>query len=231
MITILYIVSVKHTNPIFYSNITFRCVWLCRCVCILWLLEENFAENNCGQTEMNTLYHRDCWAHGLSCRSEGRHPRHSALNDIDCSLSSAHIPSRCEPSGIYCSDGKARWHFIGALEARKGLCLGCNMPGHICTFTSSKCSNVFWRCSTAGGTGQEGKVCLFGWKPPLCPGGCEDIRSVGPRGPPIALGPRTPPQGGNWGTKVLPISPPASVRGCAAREHGGCCGISQGILD
>ena len=46
--------------------------------------------------------------HGLSCRrSEGRHPRHSALNDIiHRSLSSAHIPSRREPSGIYRSDGK-----------------------------------------------------------------------------------------------------------------------------
>ena len=46
--------------------------------------------------------------HGLSCRrSEGRHPRHAALNEIiHRSLSSAHIPSRLEPSGVYRTDGK-----------------------------------------------------------------------------------------------------------------------------
>ena len=46
--------------------------------------------------------------HGLSCRwSEGRHFRHSALNDIvHRALSSARIPSRFEPSGISQSDGK-----------------------------------------------------------------------------------------------------------------------------
>ena len=46
--------------------------------------------------------------HGLSCRwSEGRHPRHAAVNDIiHRSLSSANIPSRLEPSGLYQSDGK-----------------------------------------------------------------------------------------------------------------------------
>ena len=46
--------------------------------------------------------------HGLSCRwSEGRHHRHAALNDIiHRALTSAHIPSRLEPSGIFRSDGK-----------------------------------------------------------------------------------------------------------------------------
>ena len=46
--------------------------------------------------------------HGLSCRwSEGRHPRHAALNDIiHRSLTAANIPSRLEPSGLYRSDGK-----------------------------------------------------------------------------------------------------------------------------
>ena len=46
--------------------------------------------------------------HGLSCRwSEGRHHRHSALNDIVFrTLSAAKVPSRLEPSGIYRSDGK-----------------------------------------------------------------------------------------------------------------------------
>ena len=47
---------------------------------------------------------------GLSCRwSEGRHHRHSALNDtVFRALSAAKVPSRLEPSGIYRSDGKRR---------------------------------------------------------------------------------------------------------------------------
>ena len=46
--------------------------------------------------------------HGLSCRqSEGRHHRHAAVNDIiHRALSTAKIPSRLEPSGLYRSDGK-----------------------------------------------------------------------------------------------------------------------------
>eukprot|EP00731_Ephydatia_muelleri_P014934 Em0008g654a len=43
-----------------------------------------------------------------SCkRSAGRHYRHSAINDIiHRALVAAHVPSRLEPSGLYCSDGK-----------------------------------------------------------------------------------------------------------------------------
>ena len=50
----------------------------------------------------------DLATHGLSCRfSEGRHPRHAAVNDIiQRALTSAKIPSRLEPSGLYRSDGK-----------------------------------------------------------------------------------------------------------------------------
>jgi len=46
--------------------------------------------------------------HGLSCKkSEGRHHRHAAINDIlHRALSSAKIPSRLEPSGLLRSDGK-----------------------------------------------------------------------------------------------------------------------------
>lgn len=46
--------------------------------------------------------------HGLRCRrSEGRHFRHSAVNDvISRAFSSAKIPSRLEPSGLDRSDGK-----------------------------------------------------------------------------------------------------------------------------
>ena len=46
--------------------------------------------------------------HALSCRqSEGRHQRHTAINDIiKRALTSAHIPSRLEPSGLMRSDGR-----------------------------------------------------------------------------------------------------------------------------
>ena len=46
--------------------------------------------------------------HSLSCKkSEGRHYRHSALNDIlHKALSTACIPSRLEPPGLVCMDGK-----------------------------------------------------------------------------------------------------------------------------
>ena len=50
----------------------------------------------------------DLATHGLSCRfSEGRHPRHAAVNCIiQKALTSARVPSRLEPSGLYRSDGK-----------------------------------------------------------------------------------------------------------------------------
>ena len=46
--------------------------------------------------------------HGLSCRkSEGRHHRHAAVNDIiHRTLVSAHVPSRLEPPRLLRSDGK-----------------------------------------------------------------------------------------------------------------------------
>ena len=46
--------------------------------------------------------------HGLSCRrSEGRHPRHAAVNDlIHRALTAAKVSSRLEPSGLFRSDGK-----------------------------------------------------------------------------------------------------------------------------
>ena len=58
--------------------------------------------HHCG-AEVNHL-----GTHGLSCvRSEGRHHRHAALNDIvHRALTAAHIPSRLEPSGIFRLDGK-----------------------------------------------------------------------------------------------------------------------------
>ena len=50
----------------------------------------------------------DCFAtHGLSCRWSKCHQyRHAAVNDvIHRLLMSAQVPSRLEPSNIYCSDG------------------------------------------------------------------------------------------------------------------------------
>ena len=46
--------------------------------------------------------------HGLSCvKSQGRHPRHNALNDIvHLSLTAAGVPSQKEPHGLARSDGK-----------------------------------------------------------------------------------------------------------------------------
>ena len=50
----------------------------------------------------------DRGAHNLSCRfSKGRHPRHSAVNDVvKRSLETAKIPAHLEPTDIYRSDGK-----------------------------------------------------------------------------------------------------------------------------
>ena len=50
----------------------------------------------------------DLGTHGLSCRkSEGRHYCHAAVNDLILrAMSTAKIPSRLEPSGLYRSDGK-----------------------------------------------------------------------------------------------------------------------------
>ena len=46
--------------------------------------------------------------HGLSCRfSTGHHYRHAALNEIfHRALTTSHIPSRLEPTGLDRSDGK-----------------------------------------------------------------------------------------------------------------------------
>ena len=51
--------------------------------------------------------------HGLSCRwTEGRLPSHGAINDTICrSLSSAKVPARLEPNGLFRSDGKSQMGF------------------------------------------------------------------------------------------------------------------------
>ena len=62
--------------------------------------------------------------HGLSCRwSEGRHPRHAAINDILCrSLVAAKVPSRLEPNGLFRSDGK-RPDGMSLAPWKNGKCL------------------------------------------------------------------------------------------------------------
>ena len=56
--------------------------------------------------KLRHIYHRGVqW---LSClKSEGRCYRHTAISNImHGALTSTHIPSRLEPAGICCSDGK-----------------------------------------------------------------------------------------------------------------------------
>ena len=83
--------------------------------------------------------------HGLSCRwIEGRHFRHAALNDIiHQALSSAKIPSRLEPSGVYRADGKrpdgisvVPWK-NGKLLAWDVTCTDTFAPSYIASATSN----------------------------------------------------------------------------------------------
>ena len=62
--------------------------------------------------------------HGLSCRrSQGRHPRHAAVNDLlKRLLASAKIPSLLEPTGIARSDGR-RPDGISVMPWRNGRTL------------------------------------------------------------------------------------------------------------
>lgn len=82
--------------------------------------------------------------HGLSCRwSEGRHFRHSALNDIiHRALSAAKIPSRLEPAGVYRSDGKrpdgitmVPWEY-GKLLVWDATCADTFAPSYLASATS-----------------------------------------------------------------------------------------------
>ena len=69
---------------------------------------------------------------------EGRHPRHTAVNDvIHRSLSSAYIPSQLEQSGLYRSDGKGPdgcsivpWRSRKVLVSN-ATCSDTNAPSHI----------------------------------------------------------------------------------------------------
>ena len=67
--------------------------------------------------------------HGVSCkRSQGRHYRHAATNDIiHQSLVSIKVPSHHKPSGLMRCDGKTRWHV-------NLLVWSCHLHRHFCTF-------------------------------------------------------------------------------------------------
>ena len=83
--------------------------------------------------------------YSLSCKkSEGRHYRHAAVNDILYrTLASAHIPSRLEPSDLNPSDGK-RPDGVTMLPWKNGrplvwnaTCLDTFAPSYRCHATSS----------------------------------------------------------------------------------------------
>ena len=69
--------------------------------------------------------------HGLSCRrSQGRLPRHSALNDIvKRALSAVNIPATLEPRGLCRSDGK-RPDGVSIIPWSDGRCLVWDVTCH-----------------------------------------------------------------------------------------------------
>ena len=92
----MYHVSFKNTNKINFS------VRICMGLRLGLPLCQSHTCQHCG-AEVSQFA-----THGLSCRkSAGRHHCHSAVNEIiHRALVSAHVPSRFQPSGLYCSDGK-----------------------------------------------------------------------------------------------------------------------------
>ena len=82
--------------------------------------------------------------HGLSCRwSEGRHHRHAAINEIvHRAISTARLPSRLEPTGLFRSDGKrpdgitlVPWR-SGRLLVWDATCPDTFAPSHLASATS-----------------------------------------------------------------------------------------------
>ena len=93
--------------------------------------------------------------HGLSCRySAGRHPRHTALNDvIRRALQSAAIPSVLEPVGVDRGDGK-RPDGISVFPFSKGKCL-CWDATCVDTFAAS---HIYRSAVSAGSAAREAEV-------------------------------------------------------------------------
>ena len=169
--------------------------------------------------------------HGLSCRrSEGRHPRHAALNEIiHHSLSSAHIPSRLEPSGVYRTDGK-RPDGISMVPWRHGRVLvwDATCPD---TFAPSHVSSAATSSSAIAKQAEQAKKAKYAhldashYFVPLV------VETSGVLGPEALLsaGPGTSAQGGNRRTKIPPVSAAAIVSGSAAGKCRGGAGNPEGI--
>ena len=95
--------------------------------------------------------------HGLSCRSsEGRHPRHAAVNDI--------IHRTLSSAGIKIGWQEARWGYISAMEFGKAISVGCYLPRHFCPIPSGSCHPKCWVHWRASG-GEDGREVR-----PLSPG-------------------------------------------------------------
>ena len=94
--------NARQSRPLAFAWTMTRSGWLLFSVLVLPLQAPCVCRAHCG-AEVDSLA-----THGLSCRwSEGRHHRHAALNDIlHRDLTSAHVHSHLEPSGLYHSDGK-----------------------------------------------------------------------------------------------------------------------------
>ena len=90
--------------------------------------------------------------HGLSCkRSEGRHQRHAAVNDIvHCTMSAAHLPYRLEPTGLSRSDGKRPDGFTlvpwksGRLLVWDAICSDTFAPSHLPSATGEWLLGCIW---------------------------------------------------------------------------------------
>ena len=77
----------------------------------------------------------DSGLHGLSCRrSQGRLPRHSALNYIvKRALSVVNIPATLEPSGLCQSDKRPAWWCLYHTLVRWAVsCVGRYLPRYLC---------------------------------------------------------------------------------------------------
>ncbi|KAF0306974.1 Retrotransposable element SLACS protein [Amphibalanus amphitrite] len=93
--------------------------------------------------------------HALTCKfSAGRHPRHTALNDIvRRALQSARIPSLLEPTGVDRGDGK-RPDGISIFPFKNGMCLAWDAT---CVNTYAD-SHVLAAATSAGTAAREAEV-------------------------------------------------------------------------
>ena len=163
----------------------------------------------------------DCKAtHGLSCRrSVGRHYWHAALNDIvHRAMTSAHIPSRLEPSGIFRFDGKCP-DGITVVPWENGKLL----------VWDATCPDTFTPSYTTRATSEPGAVAAGQVHPPgsfslLHPCSCRDLGGHWSPVASLSEGTWPPPEAGYGGRPSLFLPPPES--GCGSAE--GECGLGDG---